>query len=400
MHKNNVVSFMSCFSCFKIVIIFSSLSESLCVRSIGVLNKINRITEGFVMKKRILSGLITSLFAVSSHATLVNLNGQGYVTYGDFNSYSLPIAGLNVQSAPGQIQDLIVVATGTNNNPVNTNFAGMDNAYSTPNGGGGNFFSTGTVADADEISGFTGDQDNTWDTSLSALQSFLSGEDMTFFFNNNNLNKENEQSLAAWAQIEIRDDNGLRLGIFDFTNDRGVYGLVSEGGGGTFLGDPTTYNSDGSGPTIGTNADTDYVLSGGAICIDTDTSPPTPVSCSNPAADTTAINHNLGADNVAYAIIAPELNMLLEGLFLSGNNLDNYTMSIDLRLGCDPGFGLADSENCTGASSGFGKNINNGYEQLFIGTAIFDKPDIEVPEPSMLWLMSFALIFMGYRKFS
>jgi hypothetical protein len=367
----------------------------------------NRLTEDFVMKRRILSGLITTIFAVSSHASLVDLRGQGFVTYGDFKSYSLPIADLtsiadlSVQSAPGQIQDLIVVATGTNGNPVTTNFAGMDNAYDTPTGqNGSNFFSTGTVTDANQISGFTGDQANTWDTSLSALQSFLDGGDMTFFFNNNNLNGGNLQSLAAWAQIEIRDGNNDRLGIFDFTNDGGRYGLVSEGGGGTFLGDPTTYNSDGSGPTIGTNSSTDYVLSGGPICIDTDTSPPTPVSCSNPAADTNAINHNLGADSVAYAIVAPELNILLEGLFISVANLDNYTMSIDLRLGCDPGFGSAVDEICTGAISGFGKNINNGYEQLFIGTSTFDKPNIEVPEPSMLWLMSFALIFMGYRKFS
>lgn len=339
------------------------------------------------------------LFSLNSHAALISLEGKGYVTYGDFNSYSLPIAGINVPSTPGQISDLIVVATGSSGNPVNTNFAGMDNAYSTPSGvSGSNFFSTGTYTDPDQEAAFSGDQDNTWDTSLSALNSFLSGEEMVFFFNNNNLNGANLQSLAAWAQVQVTDSLGDILGIFDFTNNGGKYGLISEGGGGTFLGDPTTYNSDGSGPLIGDNDNTDYVLSGGPICIDTDTLPPTPVSCSNPAADEGPINHNLGADDAAYAVVSPELNALLKGLFNSGNNLDGYTMSVDLRLGCDPGFGGANDEICTGEAYGFGKNVNNGFEQMFIATATFDDPTTDIPEPHILLLLGSAIMLLVYRK--
>ena len=99
---------------------------------------------------------------------------------------------------------------------------------------------------------------------------------------------------------------------------------MSEGGGGTFFGDPTDYTSDGSGPIIGSNTGTDYVLSGGPLCIDTDTTPPTPVSCNSALADVGPINHNLGADNAAYAIVAPELNSLLKGLFDSTLNLNNF----------------------------------------------------------------------------
>jgi hypothetical protein len=355
------------------------------------------------MKYTITLGAIALALSLNSQAGVIDLTGQGYVTYGDFNTYSLPIAGIDVRSTPGHIDDLIVVATGASGKPVNTNFSGMDNAYSTPSGNSGsNFFTTGLTTDPSQISSFTGDADETWDTSLTALKGFLDGEDMVFFFNNNNLNGGNLQSLAAWAQVQVTDNTGVVpsvIGTFDFTNNGGKYALLSEGGGGNFLGDPTAYTSGGSGPTIGTNDSTDYVLSGGPLCIDTDTSPPTPVSCSNPVADEGPINHNLGADNAAYAVVAPELNSLLKGFFDGGLSLDDYTMSIDLRLGCDPGFGvLADNSNeeiCTGALSGFGKNINNGFEQLFITTLA---RGTQIPEPSMLLLFCGSLLLLCRRK--
>ncbi len=358
------------------------------------------------MKYKYLISALGLAFSLNTQASLVDLSGQGYVTYGDFNSYSLPIAGLDVASPPGIIKDLIVVATGSNGGPVTTNFAGMDNAYATPSGvSGSNYFDTSQASDPDpdEISSFFGDQETTWDTSLAALQSFLNGEDMVFFFNNNNLNGANLQSLAAWAQVEVRDAMGDRLGIFDFTNNGGAYALVSEGGGGTFAGDPTAYTSTGSGPLIGDNAGTDYVLAGGPICIDTDTTPPTPVSCSNPDSDEGPINHNLGADDAAYAVVAPELNMLLKDLFDSGADISDYTMSIELHLGCDPLFGgSANDEICTGELSGFGKNINNGYEQLFIGTGILDPstppPPTPMPNPSILFLMATGILLLRRRK--
>ncbi len=346
------------------------------------------------MKKSII-GIAGLALSYTAQAALVDLSGAGYVTYGDFNSYSLPVAGLDVNSTPGQIKDFIVVATGADGQPVNTNFAGMDDAYSTPSGQGDpNFFSTGTTSDPGGSGEFAGDEDATWDTTLSALQSYLAGEEMVFFFNNNNLNAQNEQSLAAWGRATIYDDTGAVLGMFDFTNDGGAYGLVSEGGGGTFLGDPGLYNSDGSEPLIGDNSSTDYVLSGGAVCVDTDTTPPTPVSCTNPDADDGPINHNLGADEAAYAIVAPELNALLQSLFDGGLDLSEYTMSLDIRLGCDSAFGDEDDEICSGVESGWGKNLNNGYEQVFIATATFG----DVPEPGALFLLGSGLLMLGWRK--
>jgi len=354
------------------------------------------------------------LFTFIARAGMIDLSGIGYVQYGDGQSYSLPIAQIQdnctspgcpyrVASTPGQIQDLIVVATGSSGMGVNTNFAGMDNAYSTPSGvSGSNFFSTGTVVDPNEVSSFTGDSSSTWDSTLSALETFLAGDDMVFMFNNNNLNGANLQSLAAWMQITLTDDQGDVFSIYDFTNDNGRYDLISEGGGGTFLGDVGSYTSDGSGPDGNTNDNTDYVLSGGPICINTDGLVPVPVPCDGsgilPVSEG-PVNHNLGADEVAYAVLFPELNDELNDLFsqLTAQQMEDYTLNIDLRLGCDPTlFGNdEDAELCSGALSGFGKNLNNGYEQLFIGTST--RP-VQTPEPKSLMIFVLAMFLLVLRN--
>ncbi len=354
----------------------------------------------------------------------IDFTGIGYITYGDMLSYSLPIAQIqdgcttpgcpfHVPSTPGHIKDLVVIATGASGGPLNTNFAGMDNAYPTPNGPvSNNFFSTGTVTDPGQVSPFFNDQDTTWDTSLAALKAFLDGDSMVIMYNNNNNNGGNLQSLGVWGQIRVTDGAGLLVAtaagkgsttntaIYDLTNNGAPYGLVTEGGGGTFLGDPALYSSDGSGPTGGTNLATDYVLAGGPVCIDTDALPPAPVSCTNPIADEGPINHNLGADEVAYANVVPELDELLDSLFADGSlDLTQYTMHLELRLGCDPSlFGVDGSADiCTGAAGvpSFGKNINNGYEQVFITTASIAVVPIPEPTPGVLILT--GLLFM--RKF-
>src|SRR5258707_1109777 len=76
--------------------------------------------------------------------TLPTASPFNSATFGDGVAYALPVLGIDVQSSPGQIDDCIVVATGANGTGVTTNFAGMDNAYSTPNGTGGSpYFRTG-----------------------------------------------------------------------------------------------------------------------------------------------------------------------------------------------------------------------------------------------------------------
>lgn len=362
-----------------------------------------------VMNRSGLAGLLAAVLAggmpALAPAATLDLTGIGFVQYGDAQSYSLPIANLQVgapnspgspyyvNSTPGAIKDLIVVATGASGGPVNTNFAGMDNAYPTPSGvSGSTFFSTGTVADPAPT--FTGDRTVTWDAQLTSLQTFLSGESMVIFFNNNQINSGGAsfQSLAAWAQITVTNAAGTIIGQFDFINRSTFaegpqpYNLVSQGGGGTFLGDVTTYTSPAgyNAPVSGDNSATDYVLSGGQICVNTSLGPiPVPVPCGSPGASA-PINHNLGANQAVYAIIFPELDALLAALFASGADLTGFTLHADIRLGCEPG---TPAEVCE--SLLFGRNLNNGYEQIFIGTTT--RVTI-VPEPDTIALLGLGLL--------
>lgn len=327
-----------------------------------------------------------------------------YVTYGDGNSYSLPvnaflhdiIAGggvgpgnpYYVDSTPGAIKDLTVVATGASGSPVNTNYAGADDAYATPNGtGGGDFFRTGfTSGDPNGAGNFTGDGATTWDVTLSALKGFMGssgGNSVVFYFNNNQVNSgaATNQNLAVWAQLSVTGPSGI-LQIFDFTNHGAKFATVADGGGGVLYGSPGAYTHSGglSSPLAGTNAATDYVLSGGELCY---SAPPAfaLVPCSGPHAG--SINHNLGANQAAYAVVFPELDSLLMGL---GSSVAGYSLNIDFRFGCDPA--TADPlVDCVGRSQ------NNGYEQLFIGTQIV--PEIPVSTPPSLLLMGLGLLGLG-----
>lgn len=360
-------------------------------------------------------------FAPAANAA-IDLSGIGYVQYGDAQSYSLPIAcvqvgqaynqcDFNVDSTPGQIKDLVVLATGADGQPVNTNFAGMDNAYSMPTGRNGEaFMQTGGLntdadaaleypaADPGQVSAFTGDQSNTWDTTIGALNTFLQGDAPVFFFNNNQINSgaSTNQNLAAWAQITVTSADGQTVyGIFDFTNDNGNYDLVSQGGGGTFLGNVTNYTSDGSGPDgnadngdAGSVINTDYVLSGGAICVTTNTGIPIPVPCdANNPNISAPINHNLGADHAVYALVFPELNTLIAQLIDDGNL--SAVMHVDFRLGCDPRL-FTTAEACTA------KSLNNGYEQIFLARMTqVPPPPPGVPAPGSLALMAGGLLGVG-----
>lgn len=322
------------------------------------------------IKLVVAGALALSLFAPGSQAQALTLPDpftNAYL-YGDFHSYSLPILAYQydqlfgggtgpsnpfyVQSAPGQISDDIVIATGSSGNPVTTNFTGMDNAYPTPNSSGIPTFSTGTTTDPDPT--FTGDQAGTWDAQLSALTAFLDGNDMIVLFNNNQENSgaASNQNLYAWGQVAIRDSEGGAAPLyFDFTNSPP---------GGTFGGDPTGYTSPGLwAPTAA-----DYVLSGGQVCINAGGSP---VGCDTAGA-IGPFNHNLGADQAAYALISLELNE-----FLSNWTMESLydVMSVDIRM----------------------YDLNNGYEQIFVqfGT-VGEFPPAPIPEPSTLVLLGAGIL--------
>lgn len=324
-----------------------------------------------------------------------------YVTYGDGNSYSLPVLGIlydisqggtlsnsiqpgnpyYIASSPGQIQDLVVIGTGTSSNQATTNFAGMDNAYATPNSSGITYFGTPTTADPGQVSPFTGDAAATWDVRLTSFDTFLSGDAPVFLFNNNQTKSGSslDESLAVWAALTLYDDQGaLDPLTFYFSNLGGQYALVSEGGGGTLfgtagsgtLGTPT-------GPLAGDNDSTDYVLSGGALCY---SAALVVVSCTSDLAVGGPIDHNLGANQAVYAVVFPALNDILALGDFGGYDI----LSIDWRMGCDPGT-LEPEINC------ISRSLNNGFEQLFITTSTRDVP-IPVPEPASLALLGIGLL--------
>ena len=331
-----------------------------------------------------------------------------FVTYGDGNSYALPIDAIlfdsingggvgpgnpqYVVSTPGAIKDLTVVATGAAGSPVNTNYAGADDAYPTPSGvNGSTFFSTGTTADPNPT--FTGDASGTWDVQLGALKTFMGTDNnLFFFFNNNQTNSgaATNQNLAAWAQLTITDPNGNVIAVFDFTNQNSVYAGIADGGGGTLNGNPGAYTHVGplDSPIAGTNSATDYVLSGGLLCFNTVNGVFSGVvSCSG--AHTNEVNLNLGANQAAYAIDFPELDTLLQALF--AGNTDGFTLHLEMHFGCDPNT-INPAVNCVG------RDLNNGFEQVFITTA---SNVVNVPEPSTVALIGLALLVFGgsvYRR--
>jgi hypothetical protein len=324
--------------------------------------------------------LAGALCSAKAHAVL-NLVGENYGTYGDANSYSLPSSAFKydflygggtgpgnpffVDSSPGSIKDTIVIATGSSGVDETTNFAGMDTAMATPNGGSGSNFFSGV-----------------WHSTVSALLTYLNGYAPIFLFNNNQVNSgaSTNQNLAAWAQITLTG-TGLPTLYFDLTNQGEPYALITEGGGGTVNGDPSLYTSTGAGPLAGNNTATDYVFSGGELCLNGLFAG---VSCSSPHLYG-PINHNLGANQAAYAIDVPELDLILAA---GGMGYTDFYM--DLRLGCDPAAGVEGSANC------IGRDLNNGYEQVFVLPGLANP--IPVPEPGSLALVLAGMMLVARKR--
>lgn len=334
-------------------------------------------------KQLLLAALIScGIFGASSAQALVlpDPMARAY-QYGDAYSYSLPILAnyydlqfgggtgpgnpYYVDSAPGSLHDAIVIATGINGGPATTNIAGADHAYETPNSSGVPDFNTGD-SEPGQIGTFTGDKTNSWDMRLSSLSTFLGvGEVPIFYFNNNQESSggATNQNLLLWGQIALVDDQGvLPTRYFDLTNNNGFGGIPGP------FSNVAAYTSPGAAtatypqePTALNGTQKDFILSGGQVCVDNTSGDVVP--CGSP--NSKAINHNLGANQAAYAAIFPELNALLQQPDFGGYDV----MNADFRM----------------------RYMNNGYEQAFIlGGTVQQGPP--VPEPGTMMLLGMGML--------
>ena len=99
---------------------------------------------------RILALALMIALPVAATAGPLDLSGEDWMTYGNTNSYSLPIGAIDydiangggtgpgnpfyIKSGPGQIKDQVVIYTGSSGTGVTTNTIRFDNAYQTPTG--------------------------------------------------------------------------------------------------------------------------------------------------------------------------------------------------------------------------------------------------------------------------
>lgn len=347
---------------------------------------------------KVYKGLLAmALLSASIGSQAIDLSTANYVTYGDGQSYSLPLNGFNVKGSCGQISMMTKLGLQCNGQQSNGQ-AGMDDAYLTPSANTDDSFSTTVDPDPNGIEG-AWDKADSWDATLAALdtQLDLTNNSMVFFFANNETGAEITDNLAAWARITIEDlGTNSTLGMWDLTNDGGGYGTINEPfptgiGGGTFFGDPGAYTSDGSDPEV-----SDFLRSGGNVCINdlglvTD--------CDNPfdywndgsdPLDHIVIDeeHNLGSNEAAYAVIFPELDDYIAGLISGGKDLSQYAMHVDFRLGCAiNGFPTVSQGSNTECDPDYA--LNGGAEKVWIGT---QDSIVRVPVPATLALFGLGLL--------
>jgi hypothetical protein len=340
--------------------------------------------------------------------------GVTTLTFGDFDVYSLaflnsfffgepnPPSGnepFHVDSPPGAIKDLVVIATGADGKPVNENvpLASFDDAFTTPSGVGGDPFFKPSEPDNGPT---TGNPNGLWDAEIAALRTFLTAggvvdPKLVIFFN---LNEDNSgpaelsgQDLLSWLKISVIDDSPGGAATLDFYLTGSGFGgpvplldnLDAAGNPGSngiddaldlsrlngFPEADPTIDPDGTGVPDDTADDIRWTRVHGQITIGPDGLflHFGPVEAGDPAGSE-AINQNLGADSAAFGVFSQALNDIVM------NAATPYDRIVaDLRM----------------------SRLDNGYEQLFIMPATIEGPPRVVPEPATMAMWGLGTLVCG-----
>ena len=316
----------------------------------------NRLARAAIAAAFALSGAVSA-----TTLTLPTPNELSAGTYNDFLVYSvnllqqcaaandprcLPAIGA-VQSGGGQIDTQAVVLAGANGNQLDNFFqsnpfsagTAADNSFLTPSGGT-------TSYQMSDTSTFTGDRVNRWDIKLSALQSYLDGNDLFFIFDNNQA-QNSTTWLSFWAQARIVDAAGN-------TQNNLCFELSS-----------------GSGCT-GTAPSNNYVVAASNFCVDKTTGASYAPNGNSCGANGYYVNNNLGTNQAEFIAFNQALND-------AAANPLNGDLYLSLNV--------------------YYTGNNGGAEQLWICSDCKMADTTKVPEPGTVpLLMGAALMALAYRR--
>jgi hypothetical protein len=308
--------------------------------------------------------------------------------FSDFSVYSLAL--LNLQQGAGQVgpgdpfdvstngqalQNAIVIGTGVNGaGSFNTDTVGnnADRAYATPTAAGGGINNYLTNAGTERLPEgslvpASVQSPNTWDINISALNGYLNGGKLVFFFNLNQTNSQSttfaplfEEDALGWMKVTLTNsslnpgDVGYSASfLLDGNNCTGIGGRC---GPGSFL--PQSVDPSAA---ILPNPGDQWAWIHGEICASNAGAFLHGGPCTGAdGAGVSTLKQNLGADDAAFALYSVTLQTALNsGLY--------DVMSVDFRMGA----------------------LTNGYEQLLI----FSSNSIpqNVPEPATIAIFGVGL---------
>jgi hypothetical protein len=317
--------------------------------------------------------------------------GTNCLQFQDFTVYSLAL--LNFQAGAGPIgpgdpyavstngtalQNALVVGTGVNGaGSINSDILPggvVDNAYNTPSaqGGGITNFVPGAGNQGAQGANIPGNTSGTWDIKVSALNQYLNGGSLNYFFNLNQTNSQtttylnSPQDALGWMQVTLRDSTGQNGPVSFWLDGNACNGQLGVPGSGNC--DPSQSVSQSIDPNAAILPNNplhdEWAYIHGQICV----SPAGGVvnfgACAKGDKVDSTVNQNLGANDASFGLYSAALQSALNsGLY--------DVLSIDFRMAA----------------------LTNGYEQLLIFAG--NQVPQDVPEPLTITLFGAGLAGLG-----